>query len=32
MREKTVDRKQKVYSMIRQEKMREGKNFEVKIF
>jgi hypothetical protein len=32
MREKTVDRKQKVYNMIREEKMREVKNVELKIF
>jgi hypothetical protein len=32
MREKKVGRKQKVYNMIRQEKLREEKNAEVKIF
>jgi hypothetical protein len=32
MRENTVVRKQKVYNMIRQEKKREIKNVELKIF
>jgi len=32
MRENTVVRKQKVYNMIRQEKKREIKNVDLKIF